>query len=438
MSNVDLNIDNYDFNELLQLFNIKDDYRIKENIEKIYKKLKIIKTKYDSNIYKFYLKSCKIIECIYNLYEKNIILTLDDNNSISSYKKKVTKIDFFEDYDTSEIISSHLNIKTYDSVADVYSNTIYNKPPIKEKLNEPNYDIGKANPNLNNKNNTNLIANTFPNKIAPGNLNSIKRITQQQNLNLNSCFRDNYYNSKISNFHIDLPETFKKIVAIEFTAYTIPISIHSINSSNNYFLIKNNTTSVSSVIDISYGNYSTPCSNRIVSPADRNIKPVISGKLTTYDISYNIDVISGKSVFTNNSTTNTSYTLLFNTDSNKEFEERPLPVKLGWKLGFRYGEYILKAGESIMSEGIVDFDSPKYLYVSITDFTNSGTNNCSASAPGHPFIIPISNLSAHTCCNPARHRLHFWHPNIVSPVTRLPIHFLSTPSPTVETVPHHS
>lgn len=28
-----------------------------------------------------------------------------------------------------------------------------------------------------------------------------------------------------------------------------------------------------------------------------------------------------------------------------------------------------------MSEGIVDFDSPKYLYVSITDFTNSGTNN---------------------------------------------------------------
>ena len=28
-----------------------------------------------------------------------------------------------------------------------------------------------------------------------------------------------------------------------------------------------------------------------------------------------------------------------------------------------------------MSEGIVDFDSPKNLYVSITDFTNSGTNN---------------------------------------------------------------
>ena len=198
----------------------------------------------------------------------------------------------------------------------------------------------------------------------------------RKTINVDSRFRDNYYNSKSSNFHIDLPEPFKKIVKIELSAYTIPISIYGINSSNNYFVIKNNTTTVSSIIDISYGNYSTPCSNRIVSPADRNIKTVISSKLTGFgsDISYNIDVISGKSIFKNTSGS-TSYTLLFNTDANKNFEERPLPLGLGWKLGFRYGEYILKAGESIMSEGIVDFDSPKYLYVSITDFTNSGTNN---------------------------------------------------------------
>jgi len=199
----------------------------------------------------------------------------------------------------------------------------------------------------------------------------------KKSINIDSRFRDAYYNSKSSSFHIDLPETFKKIVKIEFSAYTIPISIHAINSSNNYFLIKNNTTSVSSVIDISYGNYRTPCSNRVVDFVAifaRDIKTVLSDKLTTSDISYNINVISGKSEFTNNSN-NTSYTLLFNTNINKDFEERPLPLGLGWKLGFRYGEYILKPGESIISEGIVDFDSPKYLYISITDFTNAGTNN---------------------------------------------------------------
>jgi hypothetical protein len=217
-----------------------------------------------------------------------------------------------------------------------------------------------------------IIAPSVP---TSSNVNKIIKKT----INIDSRFRDNYYNSKSSSFHIDLPETFKKIVAIELSAYNIPISIHAINSSNNFFVIKNNASNVSSTIDISYGNYSTPCTNRLVTPAGRNIKTVISDKLTTYDISYNIDVISGKSVFTNNSTTNTSYTLVFNTTSassaSNNYEQSQRPFRLGWKLGFRSDEYILKPGEPLISEGIVDFDSPKYLYVSITDFTNSGTNN---------------------------------------------------------------
>jgi hypothetical protein len=215
--------------------------------------------------------------------------------------------------------------------------------------------------------------------IAPSvptysNVNKIIKKT----INIDSRFRDNYYNSKSSSFHIDLPETFKKIVAIELSAYNIPISIHAINSSNNFFVIKNNSSNVSSTIDISYGNYSTPCTNRLVTPAGRDIQTILTNKLTTYTISYNIDVISGKSVFTNNSNVLT-YTLVFNTTSassaSSNYEQSQRPFRLGWKLGFRSDEYILKPGESLISEGIVDFDSPKYLYVSITDFTNSGTNN---------------------------------------------------------------
>lgn len=164
-----------------------------------------------------------------------------------------------------------------------------------------------------------------PNVISAPDISLSKII--RKTINIDSRFRDAYYNSKSSNFYIDLPETFKKIVKIELTAYTIPISIHGINSSNNYFLIKNNTTPATSVIDISYGNYSTPCSNRIVSPADRNIKTVISSKLTSYDISYNIDVITGKSVLKNNSSS-TSYTLLFNTNINKEFEEKTVAARI--------------------------------------------------------------------------------------------------------------
>lgn len=81
---------------------------------------------------------------------------------------------------------------------------------------------------------SNIVVENVPSIPSIPNVSKIIRKT----INIDSRFRDNYYNSKSSNFHIDLPETFKKIVAIEFSAYTIPISIHSINSSNNYFLIK--------------------------------------------------------------------------------------------------------------------------------------------------------------------------------------------------------
>lgn len=219
--------------------------------------------------------------------------------------------------------------------------------------------------------------------IEPSSSNPSKRGSQatqankiiKKTINIDSRFRDNYYNSKSSNFHIDLPEPLKRVVAMEFTAYNIPISIHTINVTNNYFVIRKNSTNVSTLIDISYGNYNTPCSNRLVDFAARNIETILSQKLMA-DLSYTMNLISGKSVFTNASSTD-SYSLFFNTTNtnNFEFEERPLPLKFGWKLGFRYGEYILKPGDKVTSEGIVDFDSPKYLYACINDFTNAGTNN---------------------------------------------------------------
>jgi hypothetical protein len=35
--------------------------------------------------------------------------------------------------------------------------------------------------------NKNIIIDSFPNEVAPGKLNSLKRITQSQNICLNSC-----------------------------------------------------------------------------------------------------------------------------------------------------------------------------------------------------------------------------------------------------------
>ena len=57
-------------------------------------------------------------------------------------------------------------------------------------------------------------------------------------INIDSRFRNAYYNSKSSDFHLDLPETYKKVVKMNLIAYEIPLTIYGINNSNNHFYIK--------------------------------------------------------------------------------------------------------------------------------------------------------------------------------------------------------
>jgi predicted S18 family serine protease len=105
-------------------------------------------------------------------------------------------------------------------------------------LNEPNYNVDtKPSLNLNNKNNTNHIMNSFPNSMAPGNLNSLKRITQFQNLNLNSCFRNNYYTSNSCDFQYMIPSEIKNVVSLRLASIELPNAwyLFSHKQKNNVF-----------------------------------------------------------------------------------------------------------------------------------------------------------------------------------------------------------
>ena len=51
----------------------------------------------------------------------------------------------------------------------------------------------------------------------------------------------------------------------------------------------------------------------------------------------------------------------------------PLPLKLGWKLGFRNGKYI--NNQNYISEGIVDLTGSRYLYLVIDDYNTSVNNS---------------------------------------------------------------
>ena len=216
----------------------------------------------------------------------------------------------------------------------------------------------------------------------PGYINPINIKTTKKVINIDTRFRDSYYNTKSGDFHIDLPETYKRVVSMKFISYILPNTIYSVTKQNCFFNIYNEQCDENHIVEIPIGNYHTTFANRNFTNSS-NIENKINKKLEEIgyqnELNYKIDPISGQSVFTNTSDY-TTYTISFITDicGNNDVDS-PLPFKLGWLLGFRLGSYTIEPKEtdnnSISSEGIVNFDNPKYLYISINDFIHASNNS---------------------------------------------------------------
>ena len=70
----------------------------------------------------------------------------------------------------------------------------------------------------------------------------------------------------------------------------------------------------------------------------------------------------------------TSFSLNFQADLiGNEDQNTPLPLKLGWILGFRNGIY--ENNINYVSEGAVDLIGPRYLYLVVDDFNNNVNNS---------------------------------------------------------------
>jgi hypothetical protein len=360
-NNVDLNVNNYNYSELLYLFDIQNDHNIKNNIEKMEKKLSLIKKKFNEKIYLFYLKVYLIINCIYLLEKKNV-LDLENTVKISKYKNKIVDIHCFEKYDAQEIVEFITDAGTYP---DKSISEIYDKSPLNNELNEPLYDVGKVNPSLNDRDNTNVIANTYPNKVAPGYLNSIKRIVQLQNLNLNSCFRDNYYSSFSTNFSYTIPVEIKNIISLRLASIEIPNSCYlfSKKKKNNFFKIEvkiNNEIETHNII-IPDGNYDNETLTYYLNTTYFN-ESGINDNLKY--IKFTIDNITFRTKFeiVDCDIPNYKISVYFVENVNQNIMNT-----FGWIIGFRIGSY-LNIIDSIISEGLFDGSGDTYVYFSLNDY----------------------------------------------------------------------
>jgi hypothetical protein len=221
-------------------------------------------------------------------------------------------------------------------------------------------------------------------QFSIGQMNPFKRGSIIKNLNIDTRFRENYYTSCSTNFTFQLPMTFSNVISMQLTAIELPTSYLSVSKQygNNYFTLSiNNDPYQTTVVTIPDGTYSSYGISQIINNTLINLggnyqyitfvtntmSDILDSNLKNGTNQMIID-ISG------NQPQITTFTINFQADRlGLDDRNTPLPLKLGWLLGFRNGIYTNTV--SYVSEGMVDVTSGmKYFFLAIDDYNNSVNN----------------------------------------------------------------
>jgi hypothetical protein len=208
-------------------------------------------------------------------------------------------------------------------------------------------------------------------KYKDGTLNELYKRVVTKSVVIDSRFRDNYNNNSSSSFIASLSTPINEIMEMEVTQLEIPKAWYAVSNSlgNNFFHVD------ASCITIPDGNYNAS-----------RMQSAINNILST-DKTIEIDVDPDCESGTNRTVFKGANTIYFNkykgdsTGNGSDIDPTPLPLKLGWMLGFRQGEYTV-SNNVLLSEGLFDAYGPRYLYLAIEDYNHNQLNET---------FIPLNN-----------------------------------------------
>ena len=345
---MDLNIDNYNIDELLNLFNIKEN---------------------DSNINTLQENLSKSITLINNEVDN---LPEDKDSLINFYTKAAFKI---------------LNNKK--STENIIKNDNINYPEKESLIN--NYILDNKNENIVNRE---LIdggvrqpippkytINTNINKYSEGTLNPIERETIKTLLSINSKFRDTYSKSS-TDFSVELNDPYNNVVSIKLASMELMNSYYTISEylRTNYFSIEyfqyNSLTLDISNTSIFVENFTIPDGNyNILELVDtinngvfQNNDPSTSGNPYYRLVETVYHPIKGKVNFVlydaSGNPPDPSYNWGFNINfRDKCLPKRPAFLNFGWILGYRDLEYYFFE-QPIPNPSSCNVDFSNYRYIS--------------------------------------------------------------------------
>lgn len=348
----DLNIMNYDYLDILSLFNLDYDFST-NGLNILEQKIRSISDTVPSVYHPFFMQAYKIVRCIYSIYQEGHIQT-QDIKKIDLYANNIKRIPSFE----------RLDIETLLEKLGVGSKEEASAPASHNKLiKEPEM--------------TNFVMSSYPNLVAPGQLNAIKRVTQFLNLNLNTCFRNNYYTSNPCDFQYTLPVEMKHVVSMRLASIEIPNSwyVFSSEQKNNRFSIEINNNGIKTLFEIVVpdGNYDSDTLQYFLN----HEYFFLSGALNDLVyIEFSIDPYSFKSSFKSLWSLPTPFyfsTMFYQSVSAGSAQN--IMSSMGWVMGYRLANY-KNVATTILSEGLFDAGGDRYIYISIDDYQrNRNTMN---------------------------------------------------------------
>ena len=330
----DLNIDNYTIRELEELLELPNSY--------------------DESIIE--MKEIKLRENIIN------------DKSILSSTKNMTLI-FINDVKKKLKANQGLNLTPISKLAKNWEN-IYN---IDKSLSKSHVvDAG----------NTNIIkrevtpyGQSSPSEFYQGTINPLNRRILRQHINIDTRFRENYYTSSATNFHVDLPLKLTNVVSLQLSALEFPNTLYIISKAfgNNFFVLEV-PNAEPLIVTIPDGNYDYLALQEYINNFLSTIAPVEYNKIQFLS-DINTPSGSGPSggtgkMIVGSITGDVLFSINFLTDAygNKD-NQVPLPLKFGWLIGFRNGYY--ENNTTYVSEGIINLIGPKYIYMVVDDFNNN-------------------------------------------------------------------
>ncbi len=141
---------------------------------------------------------------------------------------------------------------------------------------------------------------------------------------------------------------------------------------SNYFTITLTDTSENETITIPDGNYTEQGLINVIN----NELSKLSGDFTNIVFLLNNTDTNGSGQTMVGCAPSTSFNFELNFQLDKSGNDNnniPLPLKLGWILGFRNGKYI--NNQNYVSESILNTTTMNYLYLVIDDYNNNVNNN---------------------------------------------------------------